>query len=269
MGHTRLGKIPKSRKWRAVVEAISASDDELTPNPHQPVLHIEDIAKKTIEAAEGGLRVAIDDQGLHFTFYLLSQITLASRSEDWQERLGQLGVQINPNSSFQDLTVEIQAAIDDFIFSNGKPSDISEIAQQAAGEAISTLTSDKAVTLFSANSEDLRNAVYKLSTKKGFSDLGQKFFGVFMARYLNFYLSRVTATHLGNQRLAQVGDINRFDDALQLHCEQSARIVRDFCGEWYSKTEFTQGIDLENTKSFMAVAIKKLQAELRQQGAEE
>jgi hypothetical protein len=43
--------------------------------------------------------------------------------------------------------------------------------------------------------------------------------------------------------------------------------VHDFCGEWYSKTEFREGIDLDNTSRFMAVALKKLQDELKRQRA--
>jgi hypothetical protein len=41
--------------------------------------------------------------------------------------------------------------------------------------------------------------------------------------------------------------------------------VHDFCGEWYSKTEFKTGIDLANSSRFVAVAMKKLQAELVKQ----
>ena len=43
--------------------------------------------------------------------------------------------------------------------------------------------------------------------------------------------------------------------------------MRDFCGEWYSKTEYQKGIDLENTSRFLAVAFKKLRSELEQQKA--
>lgn len=65
--------------------------------------------------------------------------------------------------------------------------------------------------------------------------------------------------------LHQLGDITWFDDALRAHCQQSARIVHDYCGEWYSKTEFREGISLDNTSRFMAVAVNKLRAELGQQ----
>ena len=52
---------------------------------------------------------------------------------------------------------------------------------------------------------------------------------------------------------------------LSITAFKAARIVHDFCGEWYSKTEFREGIDLENTSRFLAVALRKLQAELGKQ----
>jgi hypothetical protein len=159
----------------------------------------------------------------------------------------------------------VQTAIDDHLSSRGGCSDISEIAQQSAGEALARLAGTKAVTLFGAGSDELQDAVRELSTKAGFSRLGQRFFGGFMARFLNFYLSRITAAQAGGPRISQVGDLTRFNEALNAHCHQSARIVHDFCGEWYSKTEFQQGIDLKNTSGFMAVALKKLKDELQRQ----
>ena len=86
-----------------------------------------------------------------------------------------------------------------------------------------------------------------------------------MARFLNFYLSRATAAQVGGSKFQSISDVSKFNSLLERHCEQTARIVRDFCAEWYSKTEYQQGIDLENTSRFMAVAVKKLQSELERQ----
>ena len=126
----------------------------------------------------------------------------------------------------------------------------------------------RTASLFGGSSADVQNAIRSLSTKKGFGELGQRFFGRFVARFLNFYLSRVTAAALGSPRLQDLGEVAEFNDALRSHCDQSARIVRDFCGEWYSKTEYQKGIDLENTSRFLAVALKKLRSELEQQKAD-
>jgi hypothetical protein len=43
--------------------------------------------------------------------------------------------------------------------------------------------------------------------------------------------------------------------------------VRDFCGQWYSKTEYMEGINPENTSRFMAIALRKLSRQLAKQRA--
>ena len=264
MGHTRLGAVPKTRKWNELVEQIAG------PNLiGAAAANIRAIAAKTIEAAQKGLDKAADDAGVRYSFYLLTQVALASRTSDWEAALAEHGIRLSNDSTVFDFTAEVQNAIDHYISENTSgATDLSEIAQQSAGEAITSLAQSRTVSLFEGSSADVQNAIRSLSTKKGFGELGQRFFGRFVARFLNFYLSRVTAANLGNPRLQDLGDIAQFNDALRAHCDQSARIVRDFCGEWYSKTEYQEGIDLENTSRFLAVAVKKLRSELEQQMAE-
>ena len=264
MGHQRVGEIPKTQRWNAVVAKVTGGDGS---SGSQASLResVQDIATETLTAAEAGLDHAIADPGLRFTFYLLTQIVLSARESDWKTGLAEQGINLSPDSTLFDLTTEIQRIIDDHVRSHGRPTTIGEIAQKAAGEAITALAGPKAVTLFGSGPDELRDAVRELSTKAGFARLGQKFFGCFMTRFLNFYLSRVTAQQVGGNRFPDTLDLTRFNEALQVHCQESARIVHDFSGKWYSKTEFQKGIDQENTSGFMAVAIKKLQAELEKQ----
>lgn len=263
MGHTKLGPIPKSKKWNVVVSEVlgegSSIDGTLLSDD------IENIASITLSAAEGGLNKALSDPGLIYSFYLLTQIALASRDHDWTNVLIQHGLFLDENCSIFDLTAEAQGAIDDYILANYTSTDISEIAQKSVGEAIFSLGAPKAFTLFGGTGENLRHAIRGLSTKKGFGELSQVFFGRFMAKFLNFYLSRVTASEVDSPRLPSADDISEFNESLESHCEQSAKIVRDFAAEWYSKTEYLEGIDLDNTSRFLAIAIKKLQSELARQ----
>jgi hypothetical protein len=264
MGHQRLGEIPKSRKWTAVVAAVSGTGTASgsAADLSQAVAQISEL---TLDAAGAGLLRAIDDPGLRYTFYLLTQVVLAAREPDWQQRLDALGIHTSDDSTVFDFTAEVHDAVDRYLASHGRATDVSEMAQQGAGQAIAELVGPNAKTLFGSGAAELNDAVRKLSTKAGFARLGQRFFGCFMGRFLNFYLSRVTAGQVGGRRLQQVGELSQFNAALDRHCSQSAQIVHDFCGEWYSKTEFQHGIDLENTSRFMAVALKKLQAELEKQ----
>ncbi len=261
MGHTRLGKIPKSAKWRAVV-------DEVVGGTLLVEGDVGPIAALTLDAATPALEKSRDDEGLRHTFYLLTQVALAARDPNWQDLLSQAGLRLTPDASLFDLTAELQSAVDRRVESRGLPSDVSEMAQQAAGEALASLAAGSVDTLFGTGGQHLQDAVRPLSTKSGFARLGQRFFGSFLTRFLNFYLSRVTASSVGSPRLNSVGAVSEFNKALQTHCEQSARIVRDFCGQWYSKTEYVEGINPENTSRFMAVALRKLSRELAQQRAD-
>jgi hypothetical protein len=209
------------------------------------------------------------DPGVGYTFYLLTQVALASRTSDWESALVSHGIRLSSDSTVFDLTVELQGAIDRYLLrTQPGASDLSEIAQQSAGEALLSLAGLQTGNLFGESGADAKNAIRALSTKTGFGQLGQKFFGRFIARFLNFYLSRATAATLGSARVQNLGDIADFNKALDLHCHESARIVRDFCGDWYSKTEYQKGIDLKNASKFVAVAVKKLGKELEQQRAE-
>lgn len=259
MGHTRLGSIPKSRKWKDVVSAVGASPDGVAPD----LPDVREVASRTLEAAERGLSAALDDDGFHYCVFLLTQAALASRQEDWLERIRDLGIEITDSPSPFDFAVGFQQAIDSYVTRHQVPSDISETAQRAAGEVLVQVLTPVSSALFGDDAEILQRAIrQQISTKTGFARLAQAFFGRFIARFLNFYLSRVSATELGRGSLHQVGDISKFNDLLERHCHETAQIVADFAGEWYSKTEYLTGIDLDNTKRFAAVCVQKLQAEL-------
>jgi hypothetical protein len=267
MGHQRLGTIPTSRKWSAVVAEVTGGADASSGASLSSAHCVESVSRKTLEAAEEGLRRAIDDEGLNYTFYLLTQIVLAAREPDWRAALGDVGIRLADDASVFALTAQMQRVIDDRVEAGAGPTEVSEMAQQAAGEAVASLAGPRAANLFGSGQAELQDAVKSLSTKAGFSDLGQRFFGYFMSRFLNFYLSRITAGQVGD-RLVDADALGGFNAALKTHCIQSARIVHDFCGEWYSKTEFQKGIGLRNTSEFMFVALRKLEAELkRQRGA--
>ncbi len=212
---------------------------------------------------------ASDDAGVRYTFYLLTQLALASRRPDWRTELGEHGIALSDQSSVFDLIAEVQGAIDRYVGGTSLgATDLSEMAQQAAGEALTSLLTAQTPSMFGeVDSNDLKNAVRALSTRRGFGQLGQQFFARFVARFLNFHLSRATAAGIGAPRLQNLGQVGEFNEALTTHCEESARIVRDFCGDWYSKTEYKQGIDLANSSRFVAIAVKKLRSELQHQGS--
>jgi len=262
MGHQRLGDIPKTQKWKNVVEKITSV---VGGSSIDGGIDVPKVASQILQAAEGGLAQAINDPGLQSTVYLLTQIVLAARNDDWQAGLTNVGINLDADATVFDLTAEVQRVIDEDIRRQGRPTTIGEIARQAAGEALADLTRNEAISLFGSGRDELQQAVKKLSTKAGFCDLGQRFFGNFTARYLDTYASKIVPGMAGSDAFKGIQDFSDFRQSLFLHCYQSAKIVHDFSGEWYSKTEWEKGIDRKNTGGFVAVSLEKLRQELKKQ----
>lgn len=269
MGHTRLGSVPKSARWSTLVACL-ASDGEGKDTEQCLLLQddISSIARETLRAVELGLEQASQENGLRYIAFLMIKVILAARAENSAGELEGIGIRLSEKATLFDLTSQLHGLIDDYLTANGCITDISEIAQQAAGETLSQLAAIQQMTLFGSSRDNLLRTLRNLSTKKGFSQFSQKFFGSFLSRFLNFYLSRVTAAHVGGSRLHNVGDLSQFNKNLKKHCEESARILYDFSGAWFSKAIFEGGIDFNKVSGFVSVALEKLRSEMKQQRSE-
>ena len=82
MGHIRLGNLPRTRKWQQVVALIEGGAGTAQ------------IANATITAAEHGIKLAAEDKGLVETIWLLTQLPLAAKSEDFGRALQSVGLDV-------------------------------------------------------------------------------------------------------------------------------------------------------------------------------
>lgn len=252
MGHTKLGDLPKTRRWIQVMDLL----DETT-NP-------EEIASKTMAAGERGFKQAAYDTGFRYTVWLLTQVTLAAGKPNFSNELNKLGINVPRNPNLFDILGAFTNHIDSHLRRERARTDISEMAQLAAVETLSRECMERSRGLFGPASEDVHQAMKELSKKKNFAVLASNFFSRFTYRYMNYFLSREVSKHVGpNRNFDNIDKHTDFNEALALYCKQSAVIVKSFAGGWYSKTAYETGITQEDTDAFTAVALKKLLSELR------
>ena len=252
MGHTRLGDLPQTRRWIQVMELL----DETT-NP-------EEITPKTIAAAETGFLKATQDSGFKYAFWLLTQVTLAARKDSFSKELSKLGLEVPKKIGLFDITGAFTKHIDTYLAKTRARTDISEMGQLAAVETLTEKCLERSRGLFGTSPENVQQSIKDLSTKRNFAILARDFFSRFTYRYLNYFLSREASKHVGlNQRFKNIDAHSAFNEALAVHCKQTAVIVQDFAGGWYSKTAYETGITPKDAESFTAVALKKLLSELK------
>lgn len=262
MGHSRLGKLPKTKQWNAVVATFAGADPGADGSNF--TTEVSRIATEAMKASAGAVKAARSDGGVAEIFFILTQIALAARRQNTVEALERLDIRLPAAPSALDVTIEVHRIIDDRLDANGRRTDIGEMAQLAVGEALASYLRAQPRDMFADPAQQLHRNLKGLGTQKAFGQISHEFFGGLTARLLGFNLSRLVRAGGNSHLIGDADDLTRFNAELRLHSRQRAEIVRDFAARWFSKREFEEGITRDNCKRFVAHALKKLEDEFKQ-----
>jgi hypothetical protein len=253
MGHIRLGRLPRSKRWQQVVELLQLGAD------------VETIAAAAAVAAERDLKRATDDPAFVQTLWLLTQLPLAARGPAFAADLQALGLSVADRPGLMEVVAAFTDAVDRH--SRGLPgrTDLGEMAQMAAVESLVALIGQSLPSLFLPTPEEVQREIGRYASGDRFSLLAREFFARLTQRRLDYYLSRELANHIGPG--ARFGDDvarSAFNAALKRHCREASQIVKEFAGGWYGKNVYqNDGVQRSAIPRFAAVALKKMGAELR------
>jgi hypothetical protein len=251
MGHIRLGTLPRTQQWIQVLDLIGGGAGS------------PDVAAATMDASQRGLIRAAKDPGLVYTVWLLTQVPLAARSKDFVARLRKLGLGVSDSPSLLEVVGAFTGAVDAHLRRTGGRTDLGEMAQMAASEALAALGTPANGNLFETTAPDVQQAIKSFSTPKQFSTLAREFFTRLSRKYLTYFLSRELSNYVsGDGRFSNIDSHAAFNKGLDLHCRQASRIIEEFSGGWFSKANYKGGITQEKAAGFVHVALKKLRAEL-------
>ena len=161
-------------------------------------------------------------------------------------------------------------AVDAHVRRTGGRTDLGEMAQLAAAETLTALGRPKTESLFGTTAADVQQAFKSFSTTKQFSSLAREFFSRLTKRYLTYFLSRELSNYVsGDGHFTSIDKHAEFNGALDLHCRQATRIIEEFSGGWFSKTNFEGGITPDKAAGFIHIALKKLREEFAKGHAHE
>jgi hypothetical protein len=206
---------------------------------------------------------AAEDAGLVHCMWLLTQIPLSAKERGFADRLRDLGLQVSGRPLLLEIVGAFHDTVDAHLRNRGGRSDLGEMAQMAAAESLTALITERTPSLFKSTPEDVQGAIRSLSSPTQFRVLSHEFFSRFIRRYLGYFLSRELSNHVGGDgRFVNIDQHAEFNQALELHGRQAARIVETFAGGWFSKTNYEGGITPDKTAGFVHVALKKIGAEL-------
>jgi hypothetical protein len=259
LGHNRLGRLPKTRRWVEVVELLDTAPEQTSA-----------VASAVVEAADNRLRQLADDPALTYCFWLLTRITWAARGPGFLDDLSRLGIDAAPHSSALTLISQVTDRVREELSSYPSSGHFAEISSLSLRHALSETVGQQGPSLFDSSVEDAQRAFRTYSTRAGFGELAHRFFSDFLARTLRSFVDRELSNHIGGtSRLASVNQSLDFMQALDTHTRQSARIAEEFAGGWYSKHNWESKGEIarDEAQRFVANALRKLRTELKREAA--
>jgi hypothetical protein len=257
MGTQRVGTLPDTAPWRHVVGLIADDAD------------VAVIAAATTDAALDGLNKARGDEGLTYSFFLLARFALAARDDDFAGALREEGLNVLDSPDVFVLAAAFTETVDLRLQRTRRRTDLGEMAELAAVEALTSLLGQRSADLFGTTATEVRREAKKLSTERGFGTLAHEFFACFTQRFLGYHLGRELPLHIGgNGRFADPEQHNAFVGQLQVHCREAAAIIRDFAANWFGKELSPKGKGITRTSAsgFISHALTKLHDQLMTRG---
>jgi len=249
MGHIRLGFLPKTYRWKQVVELLIEGAD------------VSEIADASFLAIQRSLRKIPDDPGFIIALTNIFKFIEAARSKDYLDSFEKEGYPSSKDSNLFDYLSYLRSQTDYHLEIEKVKSDLSELVQNSFSETILRSPAFNTPELFGGR---LPTEVIKTSGLKGRAlvDFMHEFYSGFVNKYLSYYLSRELPIHVGSGRVFQNIDEHKgFSSAFDLYVRQSVRISKEFTPGWLGKAIYEKELSYDSVSKYAHVAFKKIAGE--------
>ena len=254
MGHVRLGILPATRPWKAVVGLLADGAD------------VKLVASATWSAADKAFEAIQKDPGFAEASDLLTQLAVAAKKSNPGEHLATHGFALSEHSSIAEVADAIHRVLDAKAYARGSQTDFGEVAQNALVGAITGHLECGLGQLLTPSKADVHAALAKLGRPAEFGTLARTFFDRLSRSCLDYFLSKTLNSKIGiGQRFATTAQVADFQEALAKHTHEASAIVETYSAEWFSSNYYKGGKEITRRKAagFGWHAITKIRAEMR------
>lgn len=257
MGHTRIGRLRRSKQWREVAALYCAGADA------------SQVADAVLNAAEDGFheKRLSQDFGYQKAMWLLVQMGIAAQSGDFIGHMKKCGIELSPNASIQELNARLAQMIIRSNWEQGVKSDIAEYAKAALQNAV-LAAADKErggpELPMMPHREDV-SVFNKFGTKENFAELNRTFASEFMARGIESYLAKIAPNLLGkSEKVLSIHEMDAAYEAIREHCYETGVVEKDYANEWLGKHQYKlNDMSDEQIRKHGAFLVKKMFRALR------
>ena len=254
MGHERIGILPKTKRWTAVVHNMATFS--VSEN------NVPEIAKQTLKNVQSRFKDIEQDKGVQAAFQFLVLLCVSAKYHNPSEFLYSHGIKLSENLT----PLQIAKAVTEWVSMHSESKEYASFAQSAAIDAIGDWYQKNQSfqkNLFSGDYDP--NEVWRKSSDGGgFSELSRTYFSKFTERYLRYFLERSASSSIHD-----IDTRNNFNIELQRHLSEiskhafeTAKITQSFAAGWFNKNAKDTIPSKRKMLGFLTIAFGKLKGEL-------
>lgn len=250
MGHIRLGRIPKTKQWHAVLACLAG-----------PEIDGAAISRAVAQATQGELRNLKGDSALSYGYWLLTRLVSAAREDRFVDALQELGIRTpSDRRAGIALLAEISQTVEREISWRSKGNALEKITGLALQQVLSEEITSKAPTLFGTTVDDVQTTLKEASSLKNFGRISRRFFAQFLSRTVKYIINKELSNAIGSRGLQNHREAHQLEHDIDRYCFESSRIVEEFSGGWFSKHDWESKhrISPKEAAGFVAYALDKL-----------
>ncbi|MDB9822661.1 hypothetical protein OAC89_03080 [Deltaproteobacteria bacterium] len=258
MGHERIGTLPRTKRWRAIVDAITTLSSFSSTEVAQ-------LADSTLHNVSGRFLSIYKDKGVQAAFGYL--IALATSHLPCSSGLTSPETSLHENPS----PARIVKNLRDWVKCHTKSHEYAEIACRAAADTIAgwTRTHSKQHLLFD-DSSTAHSIWTQSSNGAGFCEVSRSFFSHFTGRYLKYFLEREASAQLFSIKTREdfTRNLHQHIDQISQHAFETSKITQSFAAGWYNNHARTSRPSDTELEGFLAIAFGKVHEELDREAGE-
>ena len=258
MGHERLGILPKTKKWNAIVEQIS--------NFENNTIQSKEIIESTLSNIQNQLSKLLNDKSIVESFKLLVLLSYSFHSEEYKNQVFETyNINISNNINLTDLSKILNGYLEDKYISL----EYHNFAKNALLNSIFQWYNDNNIKNYSLFEDNEQNdIVWKNAGKgSGFCELSRLYFSNLTENYLNYFLERAASANIENISIREKFnfEIKKHIEEISKYAFESSKITQSFAAGWFNKNIKKAIPSTQSIKSFLDYALKKMREEFRRE----
>ena len=252
MGHVRIGFLPHTQQWNAIVNQISTYDNSTST--------VAIVADRTLDAIRKEYENLQYDESVKKSIRFLSGIIVSSRQDNQIDFLQNNGYEIDGNMTLFSVIGCLCKALQ----TENESLEINKLVKDATVQAIMKYYqyhSEDQLSLFESENNPFTNK----GSGREFCELARLFFASFTEKQIRYYIDREASRVINDFTKYTLFSKSLTEHSVEVskHAFEISQIMQSFAAGWFNKYALDHMPSESCITDFLRIAFGKMREEFR------